>query len=77
MSVQPSTTYRLAMKRIEGFHTALHTGKLEEVTGQDLADITSGFPNLSQISVVASVTLHSFRLLRSTPTWLLTDIILL
>ncbi|KAF4034923.1 MULE transposase domain-containing protein, partial [Phytophthora infestans] len=33
MSLQPSTTFRLAMKWLEGFHTALHTGQLEDFAG--------------------------------------------
>jgi hypothetical protein len=55
LSLQPSTTYRLGMKWLSGFHTALRTGKLEEFTGQGLAD-TSGFQNLSQVSSVGDVT---------------------
>ncbi|KAE9265803.1 hypothetical protein PR003_g32344, partial [Phytophthora rubi] len=55
MSLQPSTTYRLGMKWLDGFYTALRTGKLEEFTGQGLAD-TSGFQNLSQVSSVGDVT---------------------
>ncbi|KAE9064437.1 hypothetical protein PF007_g29198 [Phytophthora fragariae] len=57
MSLQPSTTYRLAMTWLEDFHVALHTGKLDEFTGHRGADARNTFHNLSQISVPDSVTL--------------------
>ncbi|KAE9028856.1 hypothetical protein PR001_g11647 [Phytophthora rubi] len=57
MSLQPSTTYRLAMTWLEDFHVALHTGKLDEFTGHRGADARNSFHNLSQISVPDSVTL--------------------
>ncbi|KUF91507.1 Pectinesterase [Phytophthora nicotianae] len=57
MSIQPSTTYRLAMPWVEGFHTARHAGKLEEFQGRGLIPSSAGFPSLSQISVSDSVTI--------------------
>ncbi|KAH7472206.1 Zinc finger SWIM domain-containing protein 3 [Phytophthora ramorum] len=57
ISIQPSSTYRLAMTWLQDFHTALRTGKLEEFTGRDVVDNCSGFPSLSQISVPDSVTI--------------------
>ncbi|KAE9289619.1 hypothetical protein PF008_g25838 [Phytophthora fragariae] len=55
LSIQPSTTHKLAMQWLTGFYDALHTGKLEEFTGQNLC-ATSGFNALSQVSSVGSVT---------------------
>ncbi|ETP22099.1 hypothetical protein F441_04524, partial [Phytophthora nicotianae CJ01A1] len=55
MSIQPSTTYRLAMPWVEGFHTARHAGKLEEFQGRGLIPSSAGLPSLSQISVSDSV----------------------
>ncbi|OWY94354.1 LOW QUALITY PROTEIN: hypothetical protein PHMEG_00035941 [Phytophthora megakarya] len=55
LSLQPSTTYRLGMKWLASFHSALRTGKLEDFTGHELAD-TSGFPNLSRVSSVGDIT---------------------
>ncbi|GMF23907.1 unnamed protein product [Phytophthora lilii] len=60
ISIQPSTTYRLAMKWLKEFHTALHSGKLDEFTGlqpPEATDSASGFPRLSQISVPDSLTI--------------------
>jgi len=36
LSLQPSTTYRLGMKWISGFHTALRTGNLKNLLAKDL-----------------------------------------
>jgi hypothetical protein len=57
MSCRSSRPLRIGWggKWLSGFHTALRTGKLEEFTGQGLAD-TSGFQNLSQVSSVGDVT---------------------
>ncbi|KAE9075899.1 hypothetical protein PF007_g24825 [Phytophthora fragariae] len=55
LSIQPSTTHKLAMQWLTGFYDALHTGKLEEFPGQNLC-ATSGFNALSQVSSVGSVT---------------------
>ncbi|KAF4137814.1 hypothetical protein GN958_ATG12767 [Phytophthora infestans] len=57
MSLQPSTTFRLAMKWLEGFHTALHTGQLEDFVGIEPEATPSVFPNLSQVSDTNSVTI--------------------
>ncbi|ETP49985.1 hypothetical protein F442_04593 [Phytophthora nicotianae P10297] len=57
MSIQPSTTYRLAMPWVEGFHTARHAGKLKEFQGRGLIPSPAGLPSLSQISVSDSVTI--------------------
>ncbi|KAE9298595.1 hypothetical protein PF008_g23463 [Phytophthora fragariae] len=47
------------MQWLAGFYGALHTGKLEEFTGQNLCAI-SGFNALSQVSSVGSVTVSQF-----------------
>ncbi|KAF4134926.1 hypothetical protein GN958_ATG15881 [Phytophthora infestans] len=59
MSLQPSTTFRLAMKWLEGFHTAIHTGQLEDFAGIEPEATPSVFPNLSQVlSPTASLFLN-------------------
>ncbi|OWZ13561.1 hypothetical protein PHMEG_00013092 [Phytophthora megakarya] len=65
ISIQPSTTYRLAMKWLEAFHAAVHTGKLDEFTGQTIEPFC-GFPSLSQISVDDTVTLSQLSFAKPT-----------
>ncbi|OWZ09467.1 LOW QUALITY PROTEIN: hypothetical protein PHMEG_00017830 [Phytophthora megakarya] len=45
MSIQPPTTYRLAEKWLKGFHTALHSGKMDVFTGQGFLDSPHGIPD--------------------------------
>ncbi|KAL3658547.1 hypothetical protein V7S43_016431 [Phytophthora oleae] len=60
------------MKWLRDFHSALHTGKLEEFTGQ-AAETSSGFPSLPQISFADSVTLSQLSFAKPTQETLTED----